>query len=32
MYRFWIQDGEMTVEEIDAISNAFVSPLEVEQL
>lgn len=29
-YRIWLQDGEMTVEEIDAISKSFRSPAKVE--
>ncbi len=29
-YRFWIQEGEMSVEEIDRISRDFVNPAKVE--
>ena len=28
-YRIWLQDGEMTVEEIDAISKSFRTPVQV---
>ena len=30
-YRFWIQEGEMTVEEVDAVSDAFLKPVKVIQ-
>lgn len=29
-YRVWVQEGEMTPEEIEALSNDFVDPVEVE--
>lgn len=31
-YRFWIQEGEMSVEEVDALSSDFVHPVSVEQI
>ena len=31
-YRIWLQEGEMTVEQVDALARSFVSPVTVKKL
>ena len=31
-YRVWVQDGEMTIDEIEALSRDFVQPIRAKQI